>query len=62
MQLAEPPVLTSADRLERDTTSLKNDIYSAYRDFLSGTKLDVGRRFHDLSIPKVVDRIEHLKR
>jgi len=40
---------------------MKNDIYSAYSDFLSGKKLDVGRRFPDLSMPKIVDRIEYLR-
>src|SRR6266478_7883765 len=40
----------------------KADIYSVYGDFLSGEKLDVGRRFHDLSVPTIVDRIEYLRR
>ena len=40
----------------------KADIYSAYGDFLSGQKLDVDRRFHDLSVPTIVDRIEYLRR
>jgi predicted SAM-dependent methyltransferase len=39
---------------------LENDIYSAYGNFLSGKKLDVGRRFHDLSVPKIVDRLEYI--
>jgi hypothetical protein len=42
------------------TTPLQNDIYSAYGDFLSGSNLDVGRRFHDVSMPEIVDRIEYL--
>jgi hypothetical protein len=40
----------------------KTDIYSVYGDFLSGQKLDVGRRFHDLSVPTIVDRIQYLRR
>jgi hypothetical protein len=40
----------------------KADIYSVYGDFLSGEKLDVGRRFHDLSVPTIADRIEYLRR
>jgi hypothetical protein len=38
------------------------DIYSVYGDFLSGKKLDVGRRFPDVSLPITVDRIEYLQR
>ncbi len=41
---------------------MNNEIYSVYRDFLSGKKLDMGRRFHDLSAPIIVDRIEYLRR
>ncbi len=41
---------------------METDIYSVYSDFLSGNKLDVGRRFHDVSMPEVVDRIEYLRR
>jgi hypothetical protein len=41
---------------------MKNDIYSVYGDFLSGKELDVGRRFLDLSMPTIVDRIDYLRR
>lgn len=40
---------------------MENDIYSVYGDFLSGKELDVGRRFHDLSLPKITDRIEYIR-
>jgi hypothetical protein len=40
---------------------MRNNIYSVYGDFLSGKKLDTGRRFYDLSIPIMVDRIEYLR-
>jgi len=39
----------------------KKDIYLTYGDFLCGNKLDMGKRFHDLSAPIVVDRIEYLR-
>jgi hypothetical protein len=39
----------------------KKDIYFTYGDFLCGNKLDMGKRFHDLSAPIVVDRIEYLR-
>lgn len=38
------------------------DIFSRYGDYLSGEKLDVGRRFFDPSAPDTVDRIEYLVR
>jgi hypothetical protein len=41
---------------------MKNDIYSVYGDFLSGKKLEVWRRFFDVSVPIIVDRIEYLRR
>src|SRR6266567_3930853 len=41
---------------------MKDDIYSVYGEFLSGKKLDVERRFLDLSTPTIVDRIEYLRR
>jgi hypothetical protein len=41
---------------------MKSDIYKAYADFLSGRKLDICRRFHDLSMPTIVDRIAYLTR
>lgn len=37
------------------------DIYEVYREFLSGEKLDVGRRIPDISMPTVVDRTEYLR-
>jgi len=37
-----------------------SDIYNVYGDFLSGRKLDVGRRFRDLSSPTSVNRIDYL--
>jgi len=40
---------------------MQSDIYSVYGDFLSGKKLDVGRRFHDLSRPKITDRLEYIR-
>src|SRR5258705_4251715 len=45
----------------RRNPEMQNDIYSVYGDFLSGKKLDVGRRFHDLSVPKIVDRLEYIR-
>jgi hypothetical protein len=38
-----------------------SDIYSVYGEYLSGKKLDVGKRFHDLSAAMVVDRINYLR-
>src|SRR5262245_27467859 len=46
----------------RATCQAFEDVYEAYADFLSGEKLDVGRRFHDVSLPFVVDRTEYLRR
>jgi hypothetical protein len=57
----QPPESTTADRETVGEPPLRNDIYSAYGEFLSGTKLDVGRRFHDVSIPEIVDRIDYLR-
>ena len=47
--------------LEEKSLKMENDIYSAYGDFLSGKEIDVGRRFHDLSQPKIADRIEYIR-
>jgi 2-polyprenyl-3-methyl-5-hydroxy-6-metoxy-1,4-benzoquinol methylase len=41
---------------------MRSDIYETYADFLSGKRLDVGRRFHNLSMPTIADRIEYLRR
>jgi 2-polyprenyl-3-methyl-5-hydroxy-6-metoxy-1,4-benzoquinol methylase len=41
---------------------MNKDIYEIYGDFLSGQKLDVGRRFYDLSRPTIVERIDYLRR
>jgi SAM-dependent methyltransferase len=38
-----------------------SDIYEVYGDYLAGRKLDVGRRFHDLSTPVVVERVDYLR-
>lgn len=40
---------------------MNSDIYEVYREFLSGKKLDVARRFRNLSINTIVDRIEYLR-
>jgi hypothetical protein len=40
---------------------MSNDIYSEYSDFLSGKKLDVGRRFYNPRIHPFVDRVEYLR-
>lgn len=39
----------------------KEDIHSIYGEFLTGKKVDVGKRFYDLSMPGIVDRIEFLR-
>jgi hypothetical protein len=44
-----------------DYLKTHTSIYEIYGDFLSGNKLDVGHRFHDLSVPIIVDRIEYLR-
>jgi hypothetical protein len=41
---------------------MQKDIYDIYGDSLSGKRLDVWRRFADLSTPAIVDRIEYLQR
>lgn len=41
---------------------MNRNIYEVYGDFLSGEKLDVGRRFHDLSMPPAVERTAYLRR
>jgi 2-polyprenyl-3-methyl-5-hydroxy-6-metoxy-1,4-benzoquinol methylase len=38
-----------------------SDIYEACGEYLSGRKLDVGRRFHDPSNPVIVERIAYLR-
>jgi SAM-dependent methyltransferase len=44
-----------------DSVPSQLDIYSTYGEFLSGDKIDVGRRFYDVSVPAVVDRIDYLR-
>jgi hypothetical protein len=41
---------------------MKDDIYLIYGDFLSRKDVDVGRRFLDLSMPTITDRIEYFVR
>jgi hypothetical protein len=41
---------------------MRKDIYAVYEEFLSGKRLEVWRRFTDLSMPMIVDRIEYLQR
>jgi len=48
-------------RIEKDL-QMKSDIYEVHGDFLSGKKLDTGRRFHDLSTPPIVNRRDYLRR
>src|SRR5262249_467485 len=64
IQLAgvQPADSTSIGQEAGGAPPIKNDIYSAYGGFLSGSELDVGRRFYDLSVPTIGDRIEYLRR
>jgi 2-polyprenyl-3-methyl-5-hydroxy-6-metoxy-1,4-benzoquinol methylase len=41
---------------------MNGDIYEVYCEFLSGKKLDVARRFRNLSVNTIVDRIEYLRK
>jgi hypothetical protein len=43
------------------TYSRRRDIYEIYEDFLTGKELDVGRRFHDVSLSTIVDRLRYLE-
>jgi 2-polyprenyl-3-methyl-5-hydroxy-6-metoxy-1,4-benzoquinol methylase len=56
-----PGARRKASRLGNSMPQLKSDIYSVYGEFLNGSKLDVGRRFYDLSMPDTVNRIEYLR-
>src|SRR5262245_23805257 len=56
------PSESAGNSEELEELQTKADIYSVYGDFLSGEKLDVGRRFHDLSVPRIADRIAYLRR
>jgi hypothetical protein len=40
---------------------MEHDIFSAYGPFLCGEKWSNGQRFHDLSLPKTVNRTEYLR-
>jgi hypothetical protein len=40
---------------------MNSDIYELYKDFLSGKKLDVSRRFADVSMPEIVRRTDYLR-